>query len=539
MRSLDEVHKRGLIHRDISPDNIMVLPDGKVRLLDLGAAKEISIENNGNSQLVTKKGFSPAEQYMDSGKIGTWTDVYALCATIYYCITGKLVPDAMERLMGDTLSFDVPMKKPLSGEMKRILQKGLAIKAEERIQTVEELARGLQNTVLPPISSRTQNHHSEQEAASKKRKPRTGKSVIGVAGAVVILLIAVLIYRSNRSEDNSETETDSPAVAEVNESIEPESSILTAGSESDAAEETLALTEEPEENAYLQNVLMEDSLTFAEDEERWVLGNDKLARSSIVAITFLDTLKDMPQEDAWDVSQEQNGSVMAWTKPSGQEQAGFDLYIAADGGLVAASANSLFAGYENATKINFDHCFHTDQITDFHAMFYGCNSLKNLDLSDFDTSRVTNMYYMFCSCGSLENLDLSSFDTSQVTNMHNMFGGCSRLEEIDLSGFTTSRVTDMHFMFNLCSSLRELDLSGFDTGHVTTMGAMFQQCSSLEHLDISSFDTRQVTDMGYMFAGCSSLKELDLSSFVINPETKTENMLYDAGVTAQDAGLSQ
>ena len=149
MEGLEKVHEAGIIHRDLSPDNIMLLKDGSVRLLDLGAAKDLNhvkSENSLNSQLVAKKGFSPAEQYIENGNIGTWTDVYAMCATIYFLISGKTVPDATDRMYNDTLSFDVKLKEPLPKSVTEALRNGLAIKPEDRTQTMKELVDELYNS---------------------------------------------------------------------------------------------------------------------------------------------------------------------------------------------------------------------------------------------------------------------------------------------------------------------------------------------------------------------------------------------------------
>ena len=108
IQALAEVHEHGIIHRDISPDNIMVRPDGRLILLDLGAAKDLDIQGrDGNvqsSQMVAKQGFSPIEQYQRNASIGPWTDVYAMAATIYYCCTGILPPPATDRTIDDTLA---------------------------------------------------------------------------------------------------------------------------------------------------------------------------------------------------------------------------------------------------------------------------------------------------------------------------------------------------------------------------------------------------------------------------------------------------
>jgi len=150
LEGLDKVHAQGLIHRDISPDNIMQQTDGALRLLDFGAAKDTSAQKSGNSQLVAKHGFSPVEQYTANGKVGPWTDVYAICATMYYMITGETLPDSLERLDGDTLDFSKVKKKPLSKAQEAILSAGLAVRSENRTQSVGVLAEQLKGTVAPP-----------------------------------------------------------------------------------------------------------------------------------------------------------------------------------------------------------------------------------------------------------------------------------------------------------------------------------------------------------------------------------------------------
>ena len=149
-----------------------------------------------------------------------------------------------------------------------------------------------------------------------------------------------------------------------------------------------------------------------------------------------------------------------------------------------------------------------ENVTNMNSMFYGCNSLKKLDIKKFDTLNITNMEGMFNLCSSLTKLDLENFNTTNVTNMGHMFFKCYNLTKLNLKNFDTSKVTNMESMFSLCSSLTKLDLKNFDTSKVTNMSSMFFACISLTNLDIENFNTTKVTDVGYMFFYCSSLKNL-------------------------------
>ena len=150
IQAMEQVHQAGLVHRDISPDNLMLTPDGKVKILDLGAAKDLSVNNGASSMQVAKGGFSPFEQYTQRGSSGPWTDVYAMAATVYYTLTGKLPPVATDRVVEDTISWEEPGLKALSAQALEALQKAMVISAKNRMQSMEELEKGLYSTTVKP-----------------------------------------------------------------------------------------------------------------------------------------------------------------------------------------------------------------------------------------------------------------------------------------------------------------------------------------------------------------------------------------------------
>lgn len=146
--TMSQMHREGIIHRDISPDNIMIQPDHTPRLLDLGAAKDTQT-STGTTMLVARNGFSPWEQYQTNGSIGPWTDVYALCATIYYCLTGKVPPAAIDRLGNEELTFRSPF--PLPGALCDTIRNGMRVSPQQRISDMTELKRCLENSMMPEV----------------------------------------------------------------------------------------------------------------------------------------------------------------------------------------------------------------------------------------------------------------------------------------------------------------------------------------------------------------------------------------------------
>jgi len=142
------VHSAGVLHRDISPDNIYICQNGDIKLIDFGAARQVIGEESKSLSVILKQGFAPLEQYQKKGTQGPWTDIYALGATLYYILTGKLIDDAMSRLEAPELDM-----RGIPGSLAQILQKMLELKHTDRYQSVFEVKSAINalNQELVPI----------------------------------------------------------------------------------------------------------------------------------------------------------------------------------------------------------------------------------------------------------------------------------------------------------------------------------------------------------------------------------------------------
>ena len=143
---LTDVHGIGLIHRDISTDNIFLCKDGTFKLIDFGAVKQSQMNDKDKSAtVILKHGYAPVEQYSKDGVIGPWTDIYALAATLYILSTGKLPPEAVNRTMRDDLVNPRRLNPSLPDYFCNALMTALQIKPENRFQdarTFKEALRG-------------------------------------------------------------------------------------------------------------------------------------------------------------------------------------------------------------------------------------------------------------------------------------------------------------------------------------------------------------------------------------------------------------
>ncbi len=157
-----------ILHRDISPENIYLLKDGRVKLLDFGSARQQTMDERQEFSVEFKHGFAPPEQYSRTGKQGFYTDVYALASTCYYALTGVRVPDAMERLGEKNY---VPLKElrpDMDSRISDALDRALMLDYRQRTQTMEEFVEGIR----PGWSwEPEENEEVSQPELLKKRQP--------------------------------------------------------------------------------------------------------------------------------------------------------------------------------------------------------------------------------------------------------------------------------------------------------------------------------------------------------------------------------
>ena len=132
MRSLIEIQRGGIIHRDISPDNIRYLDNKKMKLMDFGSAKSVAVKKSNSMVVLFKPGYTPPEQYVSGYLVGPWMDVYAMAATLYRCITGITPKPSIERINDQDIQTPRSLGESVSANVEYVILKGMSLKPENR-----------------------------------------------------------------------------------------------------------------------------------------------------------------------------------------------------------------------------------------------------------------------------------------------------------------------------------------------------------------------------------------------------------------------
>lgn len=200
MDALDAVHAKGIIHRDVTPDNIYITKDGVVKLLDFGAARYSLGDRSCSLDVILKHGFAPMEQYKRHGKQGAYTDIYSLAATFYYAVTGKRPPDAVERIDEESLIPPHALGIEITEVDENALLQAMRFQPYDRFQTMRAFRRAMQLTYapvpqpvpVPPVSAVLRSVADDDAAQPEQEKPDGGLPEEKLKTAVIIILIVML-----------------------------------------------------------------------------------------------------------------------------------------------------------------------------------------------------------------------------------------------------------------------------------------------------------------------------------------------------------
>lgn len=186
LRGLAQVHKEGIIHRDIAPDNIFITTDNEVRILDFGAARYATAVQSRSLSVILKPGYAPEEQYRSRGEQGPWTDVYAVGAAFYRMVTGIRPEESIERMVEDHLKTPSQLGIKIDENIENAMMNSLNVKREYRISDAASFYQALDSKL------------DVVRVIEKKEKKEDGRISlplkISMAAAVVLVGIAIALF---------------------------------------------------------------------------------------------------------------------------------------------------------------------------------------------------------------------------------------------------------------------------------------------------------------------------------------------------------
>ncbi len=179
--ALKEIHKEGIIHRDISPDNIFICSDGRIKLMDFGAAR-LSKQDAEGMTIILKPGYAPPEQYQNKSRQGVYTDIYAVGAVLYNSLTGVKAEESTNRLIQDNLKSPRELDESISENLSNTIMRAMALLPDLRFQSDEEFIDALKAEKSSKIRS------VEEELKFRKKR-----RVIALLAIVAVMLVGAFI----------------------------------------------------------------------------------------------------------------------------------------------------------------------------------------------------------------------------------------------------------------------------------------------------------------------------------------------------------
>lgn len=182
LQALEAVHKEGILHRDIAPNNIFLTVDGGVKLLDFGASRSVTGTYSKSLTVLYKEGYTPEEQYRSRGEQGPWTDVYSCAATLYRMVSGEVPVGALERRMKDTLKPLSKMEAKVPRNVSTAVMNAMNVDVRKRTQSVGQFMAELTGTV------KVRDHYE------RTIERRIGKIPLAVKIGMAVPFLAIVVF---------------------------------------------------------------------------------------------------------------------------------------------------------------------------------------------------------------------------------------------------------------------------------------------------------------------------------------------------------
>ena len=384
MKSLRTIHAEGIIHRDISPDNVMFTKNGKLKLMDFGSARYYTNEERHMS-VVLKKGYAPEEQYGSNTEQGPYTDVYALCATIYTCITGREPADSLDRLRYDSLTPPSSLGISISPVHEQALMHGLAVRAENRCRDMDQLIKEFSGTV--PVErtvsaeilytgnsggSGWQNNYNQQyngggyqdrgplRRDGVHRLPKKSNSPIVIAiiiSAVAILAVGgVIAYLLITRGGSSENDPSSSRVPISHISIPDTSSSEAAEAESSESSYSEPSEESSEaESSEIESSYSESKTTLSESEINQII-NDQIVPRYAADVDDNRRMNEVRSGSKYDYALCPDNRIWVGTKGSFHDDSRIKRWYFFD------ENHDLYFAYERTAETELRYYVHNDEV---------------------------------------------------------------------------------------------------------------------------------------------------------------------------------
>ena len=461
LRALTAVHAEGIIHRDVTPDNIYITKDGNVKLLDFGSARYSLGDKSKSLDVILKVGYAPKEQYIRRGRQGPYTDVYSCAACLYAAITGYLPPESLDRLEKDELVPPSQLGIEIPLYLERAILKGLAVQPEDRFQTAGQFLEAIESQQVVELPGAREE--ARQSQAEEPPKPKTSRALVigalAVMAAALALGVNVLLGGGGQEGRGSET------AASLAESEAPKVTI--AGQEYSTALEQLDLSE--------QNLTDGDLISLGEMtnlKELNLEGNSQI--SDLTPLDGLNTLESLLLPIPSEVT---------------------DLSPIA--GLGSLKTLSIQENQSNAQPVS--------KIEDYSPIA----SLENLEKLDLSVTNLKDLSFV-SGLGNLKSLSLvGSLALPDLTALK----GLSQLETLNISAGGLGNPAGIEGM----AQLRHLELSNESTAFQMEDLSILSGMTQLEYLrldadGISSFQgMEQLANLKEAYFWGSSATYLDLA----------------------------